>query len=132
MREESSYREPPLAGSPRHGTEETVDAQQVACPLCELGKFHLRLFVGVMFCAHGCWKLFGMGSIPRLKSLSSTAWSPGAPRATGFDIVELIGGLALIPGLFSRYMALVLSVLMAGAIFSRAHAVWVLLPSERS
>jgi putative oxidoreductase len=88
-------------------------------PYANWANFILRSFVGVIFCAHGCYKLlFGVGLDAAAKVFEQYGIVPGATWATVFGIVELIPGIALLAGLFTRYMALFLAVVMAGAIFA--------------
>src|SRR5437667_4714415 len=89
-------------------------------PYANWANFILRLFVGVIFCAHGVEKLFGvfqgLGLSGTSKMLEQYGFVHGETWATVLGLVELLGGIALIAGLFTRYAALMLSVVMAGAI----------------
>ena len=90
-------------------------------PYASWANFILRSFVGVIFCAHGTRQLFGLFAGPDLdgtaKVFEQYGLMPGYPWATALGIVQLLGGIMLITGLFTRYTALFLSAVMAGAIF---------------
>jgi putative oxidoreductase len=71
----------------------------------------LRIVTGILFIEHGTFKLFGIpagqpGNTPQLLSLLGIA-----------AIVELIGGLLIVLGLFTRPTAFILSGEMAVAYF---------------
>lgn len=75
----------------------------------------LRLVLGVVFLAHGMDKMkMGLGNV--------AAWfeSIHLPGFAAYLVgpIELIGGLLLIVGLFTRYVSAVLAVVMLGAIFT--------------
>ena len=75
----------------------------------------LRIVTGLLFLQHGTAKLLQIPAIPMFANLSLT--SP--PGIAG--ILELVGGVLMILGLFTRSVAFVLSGLMAVAYFM-AHA----------
>lgn len=75
----------------------------------------LRIMAGLLFLQHGTAKLLKIPVIPMFANLSLT--SP--PGIAG--ILELVGGVLMILGLFTRSTAFVLSGLMAVAYFM-AHA----------
>ncbi|KAF0103051.1 MAG: hypothetical protein FD144_2226 [Rhodospirillaceae bacterium] len=75
----------------------------------------LRIMTGLLFLQHGTAKLLKIPVIPMFANLSLT--SP--PGIAG--ILELVGGVLMILGLFTRSVAFVLSGLMAVAYFM-AHA----------
>ena len=75
----------------------------------------LRIMAGLLFLQHGTAKLLKIPAIPMFANLSLT--SP--PGIAG--ILELVGGVLMILGLFTRSTAFVLSGLMAVAYFM-AHA----------
>ena len=75
----------------------------------------LRIIAGFLFTAHGAQKLFGFlapATWTAPDTLSMVWWAGG---------LELIGGLLLLVGLFTRPVAFILSGLMAVAYFM-AHA----------
>jgi uncharacterized membrane protein YphA (DoxX/SURF4 family) len=80
----------------------------------EVGSLILRFVLGISFFIHGVAKFqAGIGNI--------AGWfdSIGLPGFLAYIIatVELIGGIALILGLFSRIISLLFAVVMLGAIF---------------
>jgi putative oxidoreductase len=85
-------------------------------PYANWANLILRTVVGVIFGAHGCQKLFGAALAATAKIFEQYGIVPGTTWATVLGIAELIGGVALIAGVFTRYAAVLLSVIMAGAI----------------
>lgn len=75
----------------------------------------LRIMTGLLFLQHGTAKLLKIPVVPMFANLSLT--SP--PGIAG--ILELVGGVLIILGLFTRSVSFVLSGLMAAAYFM-AHA----------
>jgi len=77
----------------------------------------LRLAIGIIFAAHG-WQKFSMG----LGGVAQFFGSVGIPlpEVSAFIVafVELVGGIGLIVGIFTRYWALLLSIIMIVAIFT--------------
>lgn len=80
----------------------------------------LRIGLGVMFAAHGLQKVFGMFEGPGIggfsKMLSGLGFVPPVFWAYVVAFVELIGGLCLILGIFTRIFSLLLCVVMVVAI----------------
>jgi putative oxidoreductase len=75
----------------------------------------LRIMTGLLFLQHGTAKLLQFPVIPMFANLSLTS----LPGIAG--ILELVGGVLMILGLFTRSTAFILSGLMAVAYFM-AHA----------
>ena len=75
----------------------------------------LRIMTGLLFLQHGTAKLLKIPVIPMFANLSLTS----LPGIAG--VLELVGGVLIILGLFTRSVAFVLSGLMAVAYFM-AHA----------
>lgn len=75
----------------------------------------LRIMTGLLFLQHGTAKLLKIPVVPMFANLSLT--SP--PGIAG--VLELVGGVLIILGLFTRSVSFVLSGLMAAAYFM-AHA----------
>ncbi|CAN5795588.1 DoxX family protein [soil metagenome] len=77
----------------------------------------LRVLVGIVMTAHGWQKLTAMGPATFGSEMLGGLGVP-LPVAFGWIVtfVELLGGIALIIGLFSRVAALALAGIMVGAI----------------
>lgn len=82
----------------------------------------LRIFVGIIFVAHGSQKLFGWfggnGLAATAQWMESIGLAPGTLMALMAGGTEFFGGLALIIGLLARPAALGLSFTLLVAIFS--------------
>ena len=82
----------------------------------------LRLFVGIIFAAHGAQKLFGLfggyGIAGTAQYMESIGLAPGQLMAILAGGTEFFAGLALIIGLLVRPAALGLTILSLVAIFS--------------
>ncbi len=75
----------------------------------------LRIVSGYLFMAHGTAKLFGFPHVAMFDGLQLVSLAGAA------GVLEVVGGAALVLGLFTRPVAFVLSGLMASAYFI-AHA----------
>lgn len=82
----------------------------------------LRIFVGIIFAAHGSQKLFGLfggyGLAGTAQWMESIGLAPGHLMALLAGGTEFFGGLALIVGLLARPAALGLSFTLLVAILS--------------
>ena len=82
----------------------------------------LRIFVGIIFAAHGAQKLFGLfggyGLAGTAQWMESIGLAPGQLMALLAGGTEFFGGLALIIGLLTRPAALGLTFTLLVAIFS--------------
>ena len=82
----------------------------------------LRIFVGIIFAAHGSQKLFGWfgggGLAGTAQWMESIGLAPGMLMAALAGGTEFLGGMALIIGLLARPAALGLSFTLLVAIFS--------------
>ncbi|NTW04264.1 MAG: DoxX family protein [Oscillochloris sp.] len=78
----------------------------------------LRIVTGIIFLAHGLQKLFMFG-IPGTTGFLSSLGIPAAGLAAPLLIaVEVVGGLALILGLFTRYAGIILALNMLVALLT--------------
>lgn len=89
-----------------------------------LAAFLLRISLGVMFLAHGLVLkvgIYGMaGTVGFFESLGLPAWTAWATM-----LAESIGGILLILGIGSRYVALALLPVLLGAFWVHAGNGWV-------
>ena len=92
--------------------------RQVADELWPWGIAILRVAVGLVFVMHGQQKLFDNGLDGVEKFFDSLALPLPGPAAVAGTAVETLGGLALIPGLGTRLVALLLALdmLVAAAV----------------
>jgi putative oxidoreductase len=83
----------------------------------------LRVALGGLFIAHGLAKLFGFGLAGTTKFFAAI----GYPEFVAYIVLlaELGGGIALIIGLWTRWIALVLFVEMIGVIIYHAPKGWI-------
>jgi putative oxidoreductase len=76
-----------------------------------------RLVVGIVFIAHGWLKLHSFGIQGTTKFMGGLGIPVPGVIAVYVIVLEMIGGLALILGGFTRFFAALLAVDMLGAIF---------------
>ena len=104
-------------GERHHNFKEAVPMlKTTVAPLTMWGLLPLRLVVGLVFLVHGAQKLFQFGLGGTAGFLGSLGVPAPTLAAVVVTAVELLGGLALIFGAFTRVVALVLAVHMLVAI----------------
>ncbi|WP_209121128.1 DoxX family protein [Alkalihalobacillus sp. BA299] len=86
----------------------------------EIGTLILRVVLGLTFFVHGLVKF--QGGIENIVGWFDSIGLPGF-LAYGVALLELIGGIALVLGLFSRVVSGLLALLMVGAIVKAKLAV---------
>ncbi len=78
----------------------------------------LRVVVGIVFLAHGGQKLFVWG-VANVAEFFAQVGIPAPMLTAGVvAIVEFLGGIALLLGLFTRWAAIPLAITMVGAIIT--------------
>lgn len=87
----------------------------------------MRVVLGILFLAHGITKLqMGLGNVE--------AWfsSMGVPGILAYvvAVLELVGGVFLLVGLFTRYVSALFVIMLLGAIFTMKLSVGLLGNSE--
>jgi putative oxidoreductase len=91
--------------------------RDAVAPMAGWGMLPLRIAVGLVFIVHGAQKLFvnGFGGVAGyFQTLGIPAPMLAAVVVT---LVELLGGIALVLGLFTRWAALLLAIDMLVALF---------------
>ncbi|MFD3448755.1 DoxX family protein [Microbacteriaceae bacterium 4G12] len=80
----------------------------------ELGGVFLRIVLGIIFIVHGFMKFQGLSGV--------AGWfeSIHVPGFVAYIVapIELVGGVFLLVGLLTRYVSLLLTFIMIGAIFT--------------
>ncbi len=91
-------------------------------PSAALGTFVLRLALGVAFIAHALLKLL----VFTLPGTAQFFGSLGLPPFLGYVVfaAELIGGVLLVAGIGSRYVAAALVPIMLGALWAHSGNGW--------
>jgi putative oxidoreductase len=87
------------------------------------GAFLLRAALGVMFIAHAYLKI-AVFTVPGFAAFLGQVGFPGF-LAWPIILAELIGGLAIIAGFYSRLVSLALLPILLGALFVHAPNGWV-------
>lgn len=81
----------------------------------------LRVALGIILIPHGCQKLFGWfggAGFARFTQLfESFGYRPGAMWVTIVAFTEIVGGICLVLGLFTRVAALLVFIFMVNAIW---------------
>lgn len=78
----------------------------------EIGAFVLRVTLGVIFLIHGITKF--QGGIENIVGWFESIGLPGF-MAYGVALIEIIGGMALIIGVATRFVSILFAILMIGA-----------------
>ena len=80
----------------------------------------LRVTLGLILVPHGCQKLFGWfggaGFARFTQIFEGIGYKPGAFWVTVVALTELVGGLMLVFGLFTRFAALAVVIFMINAV----------------
>src|ERR1041384_4006431 len=70
----------------------------------------LRVVVGLVFTAHGCQKVFTLG-LPAVSQMFAHMGIPAASVLGPFvALLEFVGGILLVVGLFTRWVALLIAI----------------------
>lgn len=83
----------------------------------ECGLALLRIILGVVFFAHGYIKFFKMGMDGVVGFFTSLGIPSPAVAAWCVTMLEMVGGLALILGIFTPVLGVLFAIEMAGVIF---------------
>ena len=85
----------------------------------DLGVFVARVMLSIVFLPHGSQKLLGLFGGQGFTATMKYFTSSGMPAILAFLVImaESLGALALLVGLFGRFMAFGIGLVMLGAIF---------------
>ncbi len=97
-------------------TPEEIMVEFPSSPVSRWGMVPLRLVVGLVFIMHGGMKLFVMGPAGTAAFMHQVGIPLPAVAAVVVTAVELLGGVVLVLGLFTRWAGLLLSMDMLVAI----------------
>ena len=92
--------------------------QRIGAPLEGWGLVPLRVAVGVVFLMHGGQKLFVYGLAGTAGAMTDMGIPLPQVAAIVVTAVEVLGGLAILLGLFARWAGLLLAIDMAVAILA--------------
>lgn len=84
--------------------------EYASSPLSRWGMVPLRITVGLVFIMHGGMKLFSFGLGGTTAFMHQVGIPLPAVAAVVVTFVELLGGIALVVGLFTRWAGVLLSV----------------------
>jgi len=76
----------------------------------------LRVVVGIIFIAHGAQKLFEVGPAAVAEGFGQAGIPMAALLAPAVSLIEFVGGIMLVLGLFTRPISVVLAGTMLGAL----------------
>ena len=83
----------------------------------EIGLALLRIILGVVFFAHGYIKFFKMGMDGVVGFFTNLGIPAPTVAAWGVTLLEMVGGVALILGIFTPVIGALFAIEMAGVIF---------------